>query len=75
MRLKRLPPDDLAVAEPERPRALALMSDITRLDLPEFRSPQPDHSVAFGDEPCREDARPHVLVSRFKPIAQLVMHA
>ena len=43
--LKRLPRDDLAVAKPVGPRALALVSDFTRFDPPEFDSPQPPASV------------------------------
>src|SRR5918994_7952685 len=65
MSLKRLPLDDLAVAKPVGPRALALLSDLTRFDPPDFGSPEPDHGVAFCDEALREDAWPHVLISGF----------
>ena len=75
MSLKRLPRDDLAVAKPVGPRALALVSDFTRFDPPELDSPQPDHGVASCYEALREDARLHVLISRFKPIAHLVVPA
>src|SRR5918995_349081 len=75
MSLKRLPLDDLAVAKPVGPRALALLSDFTRFDPPDFDSPEPDHGVASCYEALREDARPHVLISGFKPIAHLVVPA
>jgi hypothetical protein len=75
MGLKRPPHDDLAFAKPVGPRALALVSDFTRLDPPDFHSPEPDHGVASGHEALREDARPHALVSRFKPSAHLVVPA
>jgi hypothetical protein len=75
MSLKRLPRDDLAVAKPVGPRALALVSDFTRFDPPEFHSPEPDHGVASRYEALREDAWLHVLISRFKPIAHLVVTA
>jgi hypothetical protein len=73
MCLKRLPRDDLAVAKPIGPRALALVGDFTRLDPPDLGSPEPDHGVASCYEALREDARLHVLISRFKPIAHLVV--
>ena len=71
MSLKRLPRDDLAVAKPVDPRALALVSDFARFDPPEFDSPQPDHGVASCYEALREDTWLHVVISRFKPIAHL----
>jgi hypothetical protein len=75
MSLKRLPRDDLAVAKPVGPRALALVSDFTRFDPPDFDSPQPDQGVASRHEALREDAWLHVLISRLKPIAHLVVPA
>src|SRR5919198_1925221 len=75
MSLKRLPLDDLAVAKPVGPRALELVSDFTRFDPPDFHSPEPDHRVASFDEALREDAWLHVLISRFKPFAHLVVPA
>src|ERR671930_1619698 len=75
MRLKRPPHDDIAVAKPVGPRALALVSDLTRFDPPRLHSPEPDYGVAARHEALREDARPHVLVSRFKPSAHLVVPA
>ena len=75
MSLKRLPPADLAVAKPVDARALALVSDFTRFDPPDFGSPQPDHGVVSCYEALREDAWLHVHISRFKPITQLVVPA
>jgi hypothetical protein len=75
MGLKRLPLDDLAAAKPVDPGALALVSEFTRLDPPELDSPEPDHGVVSCYEALREDAWPHVLISRFKPIAHLVVPA
>jgi hypothetical protein len=75
MSLKRLPRDDLAVAKPVGRRALALVSDFTRFDPPHFGSPEPDHGVASVHEALREDAWLHVLISRFKPFAHLVVAA
>jgi hypothetical protein len=75
MSLERLPLDDLAVAKPVGSRALALVSDFTRFDPPDFGSPEPDHGVASCHEALREDAWLHVLISRFKPIAHLVVPA
>ena len=75
MSLKGLPRNDLAVAKPVGPRVLALVSDFTRFDPPEFGSPQPNHGVASRYEALREDAWPHVLISRLKPIAHLVVPA
>src|SRR5919197_2430424 len=75
MSLKRLPLDDLAVAKPVGPCALALLSDLTRFEPPNFGSPEPDHGVASCYEALRDDAWPHVLISRFKPIAHLVVPA
>jgi hypothetical protein len=75
MSLKRLPPNDLPVAKPVGPCALALVSDFTRFDPPKFDSPQPDHDVASRYEALREDAWLRVLISRFKPIAHLVVPA
>jgi hypothetical protein len=75
MSLKRLPLDDLAVAKPVGPSALALVSDFTRFDPPDFDSPEPDHGVASSYEALREDAWLHGLISRFKPIAHLVVPA
>ena len=75
MSLKGLPRNDLAVAKPVGPRALALVSDFTRFDPPEFGSPQPDHGVASRYEALREDAWLHVHISRLKPIAHLVVPA
>jgi hypothetical protein len=43
MSLKRLLRDDLAVAKPVGPRALALVSDFTRFDQSELDSPESDH--------------------------------
>jgi hypothetical protein len=71
--VKWLPLDDLAVAEPAGPRALALVSDLTRLDPPDLHFPQSDHDVALYDEAIRDDSRLHVLKSRFEPIARLVV--
>src|SRR3954447_4862923 len=75
MRLERLPLDDLAGAKPIGTRALDLLSDFTRFDPPQFGSAEPDHGVAACDEARREDARLHVLIARFEPIAHLVMAA
>jgi hypothetical protein len=75
MSLKRLPLDDLAVAKPVGPRALALVSDFTRFEPADFDSPEPDHSVASRHEALREDPGLHGLISRFKPIAHLVVPA
>jgi hypothetical protein len=73
MRFKRLPPDDLAVAKPVDPRALAVVSEFTRLDPPELGSPEPHQGVVSWYEALWEDAWLHVLISRFKPIAHLVV--
>jgi hypothetical protein len=75
MTLKRLPRDDLAVAKPEGPRTLALVSDFARFDPSDLDSPEPDHAVASCYEALREDAWLHVLKWRFKPIAHLVVPA
>lgn len=75
MGLKWLPPDDLPVAKPVGPRALALVSDLTRVDPPDFHSPEPDDSVPSCHKALREDAWPHVLVSHSKPFAHLVVPA
>src|SRR5215208_5132534 len=72
---KRLPRDDLALAKPVGPRALALVSDFTRFDPSELDSPESDHGVASFHEALREYAWLHVLVSRLKPIAHLVVTA
>src|SRR5215211_5140513 len=72
---KRLPPDDLAVAKPEGPSALALVSDLTRLDPPHLHLSESDHDVALYDEAIRDDARSHVLELRFEPITRLVVTA
>ena len=73
--LKRLPPNDFAVAKPADPCALAFVSDFTRLDPPHLHRPKSDHDVAVCYEAVRDDSRPHVLKSRFEPIASLVMTA
>src|SRR5215204_784441 len=75
MSFKRLPGDDLAVAKPEGPRALALVSDLTRLDPPSLDLAKSDHDRALCQEAVRDDAWPQVLISRFKPIADLVVTA
>jgi hypothetical protein len=51
------------------------VSDLTRFDPSDLGSPQADHGVASGYEALREDARAHGLISRFKPIAHLVVPA
>jgi hypothetical protein len=61
MRLKRLPRDDLAVAKPVGPRALALVSDFIRFDPSELDTPQPDHGVPCCYEALRENAWLHDL--------------
>lgn len=48
--------------EPVGGRALALVSDLTRFDPPEFGSPEPDDGVASCYEALGEDAWPHVLI-------------
>jgi len=75
MSLKRLPRDDLAVAKPVGPRALALVSDFTRFDPSQLDSPESDHGVASCYEARREYAWLHVLISRFKPLAHFVVTA
>jgi hypothetical protein len=72
---KRLPPDDLAVAKPGDAGALALVSDLTRLDPPHFHFSKSDHDVALYYEALRDDSHPHVLKSRFEPVASLVVTA
>jgi hypothetical protein len=73
MSFKRLPPDDLALVKPEGAGALALMSDVTRLDPPHFYFSKSDHDVAPCYEAVRDDSRLHVLKSRFEPVASLVV--
>jgi hypothetical protein len=76
------PPSELGTYSPSPvslraagPRALALVSDFTRFDPPELDSPESDHGVASCYEPLREYAWLQVLISRFKPIAHLVVTA
>jgi hypothetical protein len=73
--VKRLPPDDLAVAKPVGPRPLALVTDLARVEPPDLGPPDPDHSVPSRYEAFRDDARLHVFVSRFEPFAHLVVTA
>jgi hypothetical protein len=75
MRLKRLPRNDLAVPKPIGPRAVALVSDFIRLDPPGLGLAESDHDVASRYEALRDDAWLHVLISRVKPIAHLVVTA
>src|SRR5512132_558094 len=68
MAVKRLPPDDLPVAKPERSAALGLVSNLARLDPAHLDSAEPDDDVPVCDEAIRDDPRPHALVSRLEPI-------
>lgn len=73
MSAKWLPPDDLAPAKPEGPRALELASHLIRFDPSDFGSPETDHGGATCYEALREEARLNVLVFPFKPIAQFAV--
>ena len=73
MSAKWLPPDDLAPAKPEGPRALELASHLIRFDPSDFGSPETDHGGATCYEALREEARLNVLVFLFKPIAQFAV--
>src|SRR4051794_41228588 len=75
MSLKRLPRDDLSVAKPEGPRALALVSEFARLDPPDLNSPESDHHVPLCDKPLRDDAGLHILEPGFVPGAYFVVTA